>query len=71
MTSTPKYAKTTTLGRDVRVGDRIDMAGKTRVAKRHERGDAVLLGLKTNGARSGSVARFGLDEQVTVYRAIS
>jgi len=55
-------------GDEVRVGDRLDSGGKTRVTKVHERGDYMLHATATRGARSPSVQRVKKDEQVRVWR---
>ena len=57
--------------RDVQVGDRLDMAGKTRISIVHEQNGQRLVQTQTRGTRSPSVQRWGMDEDVTVYRTAS
>jgi hypothetical protein len=49
---------------DVRVGDRLDRSGKTRVSKVHRIGDTTLIQTKTKGARSPNAQRLTGDTKV-------
>lgn len=55
--------------REIQVGDRLDMSGKTRVHATREYDDKVLVAHKTRGARSGSVNTYKATDNVRVYRS--
>jgi hypothetical protein len=55
--------------REIQVGDRLDMSGKTRVHATREYDDKVLVAHKTRGARSGSVNNYKATDNVRVYRS--
>lgn len=62
MTRTPITAA------DLKVGDRLDSAGKTRVAQVHVRGDNVLAKIATRGTRSPSLAPYATTDTLNVWR---
>lgn len=61
-------SRTTITAADLKVGDRLDSAGKTRVAQLHVRGDNVLAKIATRGTRSPSLETYALTDPLNVWR---
>lgn len=53
---------------DIQIGDRLDSAGKTRVARLHERNGAILARIQTRGTRSPSLRKWDAGTFVRVWR---
>jgi len=54
--------------KDIKVGDRLDKAGKTRVHAVKMIGDKIAVGLKTRGSGTGGFASWNPEENITVFR---
>jgi hypothetical protein len=54
--------------KEIQVGDRLDISGKTRVHNVMNRGHEVVAGTKTRGSGSGGVKSWHPDAEVKVYR---
>ena len=54
--------------KDIKVGDRLDKAGKTRVHAVKMIGDKIAVGLKTRGSRGGGFKSWNPEEDITVFR---
>jgi antirestriction protein ArdC/DNA polymerase III epsilon subunit-like protein len=54
---------------ELKVGDRLDISGKTRVTAVRATDKEILAATKTRGSRGGGIATFPLDEKVKVWRA--
>lgn len=60
--------RTTITAADLKVEDRLDSAGKTRVAQLHVRGERILAKIATRGTRSPSLATYALTDTLNVWR---
>jgi len=56
--------------KDIKVGDRLDKAGKTRVHAVKMIGDKIAVGLKTRGSGTGGFAEWNPEEDITVFRKV-
>ena len=54
--------------KDIQVGDRLDITGKTRVHRIMKRDNEILAGTKTRGSGTGGIASWHPDAEVRVYR---
>ena len=56
--------------KDIKVGDRLDKAGKTRVHAVKMIGDKIAVGIRTRGSRGGGFKSWNPEEDITVFRKV-
>lgn len=71
MTTPMILTKMTLAPEEVQIGDRLDPAGRNRVAATHVRRTSrprMIAKITRRGTRSATVTSWSLDEQATIYR---